>query len=424
MQVEAGTVPDATSEDLVPRRGSTSLAWKWFGFEKTDVGQNTVICKICRKAIAVKQSSTTNLFHHLRTNHSKEYEEYEKLRDSAAQDKPSRPAVQHTQQTLAESFSRKVPYDRKSQRWQDITNAITKFIAKEMLPMQLVEGKSFIELLNVLDARYTVPSRKYFSGTALTTLYDKTRKAVMSEVQEVKHFATTTDLWSSRTSEPYLSLTVHFIDESWKLRSYCLQTSHFPDAHTGEIIALGLKDALASWSLSEQDMVCMTTDSGANVVSALRINDWKRLPCFGHRLHIAIERSMRDARIDRAIGVCKKVVAAFSNSWNLKKGLADAQNQMKLPEHKLITESPTRWGSRQRMIKRFVEQEKAIRHVLGADKKRRHLLPTWQDVDVLESVSKALSPLLEFTDALSGEQVVTISYLKPVLSLLTRRSWQ
>ncbi len=35
-------------------------------------------------------------------------------------------------------------------------------------------------------------------------------------------------------------------------------------------------------------MVCMTTDSGANVVSALRINNWQRLPCFGHRLHIAI----------------------------------------------------------------------------------------------------------------------------------------
>lgn len=108
--------------------------------------------------------------------------------------------------------------------------------------------------------------------------------------------------------------------------------------------------------------------------------------------------------------------------WNLFQQLefeerTDAQNQMKRPEHKVITESPTRWGSRQRMIKRFNEQEKAIRHVLGADKKRRHLLPTWQDVDVLESVSKALSPLLEFTDDLSGEQVVTISYLKPVLSL-------
>lgn len=126
---------------------------------------------------------------------------------------------------------------------------------------------------------------------------------------------------------------------------------------------------------------------------------------------------MRDPRIDRAIGVCKKVVGAFSSSWKKKKALADAQEQLNLPVHKLITESPTRWGSRQRMIERFIEQEKAIRHVLTADKKHRHLVPTWQDIEVLEAVSKALGPLLEFTDALSGEQLVTVSYLKPVLAL-------
>ncbi len=95
----------------------------------------------------------------------------------------------------------------------------------------------------------------------------------------------------------------------------------------------------------------------------------------------------------------------------------DAQEQLKLPQHKLITESPTRWGSRQHMIERFLKQEKAIHHVLTADKKHRHLVPTWQDVEVLEAVSKALGPLLEFTDALSGELLVTVSYLKPVLSL-------
>lgn len=59
-------------------------------------------------------------------------------------------------------------------------------------------------------------------------------------------------------------------------------------------------------------------------------------------------------------------------------------------------------------------QQRSLQHT---DKKCRQLIPTWQDGDVLELVSKALSPLLEFTDALSGEQVVTISYLKPVMSL-------
>lgn len=37
----------AASGDLIPRRGSTSAVWKYFGFEKTDVTQKTVICKVC-----------------------------------------------------------------------------------------------------------------------------------------------------------------------------------------------------------------------------------------------------------------------------------------------------------------------------------------------------------------------------------------
>lgn len=87
------------------------------------------------------------------------------------------------------------------------------------------------------------------------------------------------------------------------------------------------------------------------------------------------------------------------------------------PAHQLITKTPTRWGSQQQMTERILEQEKALTQVLRADRKTRHLVLTWQDIDVLESVSKALSPLIAFTDALSGEQYVSVSYLKPVLHL-------
>jgi len=31
----------------------------------------------------------------------------------------------------------------------------------------------------------------------------------------VEYYATTTDMWSSRTTEPYLSLTVHFVNDNF-----------------------------------------------------------------------------------------------------------------------------------------------------------------------------------------------------------------
>lgn len=119
---------------------------------------------------------------------------------------------------------------------------------------------------------------------------------------------------------------------------------------------------------------------------------------------------MKDHRVDRAVAVCKKVVSVFSFSWKKRRDLASAQAELGLPSHQLITETPTRWGSRQKMIERVLEQEKTIARVLGSDKKTRQLVPTWRDIDVIESINK-------FTDALSGEAYVSVSYLKPVLHL-------
>lgn len=275
-------------EELTARRGSASLAWRWFGFDKKDEQQTSPICRIFRKQIAVKQSATTNLFHHLRTTHKTQFEEYERLRaeqNSTAATNTVQKKKQ-TQQTLAETFTKKTPYDKKSGKM--ITNSVTSFIARSMLPIQSVEKDGFQEMLQTLDPRYNLPSRRYFSETALPKLYESCRQTLSHKLQKVTYYATTSDLWSSRTSEPYLSLTIHFVDEEWQLQSFCLQTSYFPEDHTGELIAQGLKDTLSSWSFDDEHMVCMTTDSGANVVSALRINNWQLLPCFGHRLHIAI----------------------------------------------------------------------------------------------------------------------------------------
>lgn len=66
-----------------------------------------------------------------------------------------------------------------------------------------------------------------------------------------------------------------------------------------------------------------------------------------------------------------------------------------------------------------MEQTTAIQRVLVNDRRHQHLIPTWQDIAVLQSVNAALKPAAEFTDLLSGETYVTVSSIKPVLKLLT-----
>ncbi|KAL0170634.1 hypothetical protein M9458_035230, partial [Cirrhinus mrigala] len=233
--------------------------------------------------------NTTNLFHHLKKHHPNDHTESMKMRADAtpSTSRASSGAVPK-QKSIVSSFVAITPYERCSKRSKDITRAVSNFLAKDMMPLSTVEQDGFRKLVKVLDSRYELPGRKYFSKTALPQLYEECRGKLENNLRNVRYFATTTDLWSSRTSEPYLSLTIHYIDEDWGLQSRCLQTAYFPDDHTAEILSAGLEDALASWGLSEDRQVCITTDNGANIVKAVSLKNWTRLQCFGHRLHLAI----------------------------------------------------------------------------------------------------------------------------------------
>ena len=61
-----------------------------------------------------------------------------------------------------------------------------------------------------------------------------------------------------------------------------------------------------------------------------------------------------------------------------------------------------------------LEQDTAIHIVLSDDRKTTHLIPTWQDSMILESVNTALSP----ADFMSGESYVSISAIKPLMQHL------
>ncbi|KAL6465097.1 hypothetical protein MHYP_G00252300 [Metynnis hypsauchen] len=410
-------------DELVPKKNGTSCVWEHFGFRKTDISQKQVLCKTCRASVLTSRGNTTNLYQHLKKHHRQLYDEcmLKRSRDESLP-RAQLPGTTARQTSVTQAFDRIAPYEKSSQRHREITDAIAKYLAKDMVPIYTVSKNGFQNLLLTLDKRYQLPSRTYFSQVAIPELYITCRNTVETELRSVEYYATTTDMWSSRTAEPYRSLTVHFINEHFELKSRCLQTSYFPLDHTGENIANGLKDALANWGLNDEGQVCITTDNASNMIKAAEINQWTRLQCFGHRLHLAIENALKDDRVDRAVGVCKKLVGHFSASWKKKSALTAAQKEFNLPEHSLITECQTRWGTKEKMIERILEQSKALIHVLSADRRTRHLVLTWQDTEVLESIHKALHPLQEFTDALSGEEYVSISYLKPVLHLLKTKT--
>lgn len=74
--------------------------------------QNNVFCTECQIQVVTKSLNTTNLFHHLQHHHKVQYG-CVKLRALTQTMKPSQPPAPK-QTTLQASFTRAVPYERKS----------------------------------------------------------------------------------------------------------------------------------------------------------------------------------------------------------------------------------------------------------------------------------------------------------------------
>ena len=123
-------------------------------------------------------------------------------------------------------------------------------------------------------------------------------------MSRAKYFAATTDLWTSCSSHPYLSYTVHFIDDDWQLQSFCLDTVPLFEDHTGQNIAEAILDICENWGLSRDNLVATTTDNGTNFITGMAQLECTRISCFGHNLDLAINKSLNITRVQHTIGRC------------------------------------------------------------------------------------------------------------------------
>ena len=46
----------------------------------------------------------------------------------------------------------------------------------------------------------------------------------------------------------------------------------------------------AGRDIDKKGLLAITTDNGSNIIKAVELNEWLRMQCFGHRLHLAIGR--------------------------------------------------------------------------------------------------------------------------------------
>lgn len=371
-----------------------------------------VTCDLCDKNIKVSHSSTSNLYQHLQRHHPKEYSSVAPKASVRGLNPDYKEKNELGQKTLFEM----VPYDKNKDRHKALVSAVTNYLISGQVPLYTVDKKSFRNMLSTFDSRFKCPSRNYFTNTAIPETYNIEKAKLIENLQSISYFSCTMDGWTSIAGDPYLSLTIHYIDHEWTLHTKCLSTMYMPNSHTGDALCSFTVEGLAEFSLYSGKMAFMTTDSAANNVAACRKIPVERIPCFGHILHNALTNALNeDQDIVAITKATRKIVSVFSYSFEARKKLIKIKKQMNINAKSLIQDVPTRWGSRFKMLQSLHSQIAAVNELFVNNRKHRDLMLSQSQSDLLTLLVDFLQPFAQLTDLLSGDQMVTLSSLTPMI---------
>ncbi|KAG2456396.1 ZBED4 protein, partial [Polypterus senegalus] len=113
----------------------------------------------------------------------------------------------------------KQPFAAQSDRDEAITKAIGVFVAAAIRPYSVVQNKGFKHMIHVVEPRYDIPLRTHFSDNIVPSMYEQEKSKVMAKLSQASSVALTTDGWTSRATESYVTVTVHYITAEWETRS-------------------------------------------------------------------------------------------------------------------------------------------------------------------------------------------------------------
>ncbi|XP_011407349.1 PREDICTED: zinc finger BED domain-containing protein 4-like [Amphimedon queenslandica] len=263
-------------------------------------------------------------------------------------------------------------------------------IITDLQPVSIVKDKGFVNFMRLLDFKYTAPSRRTLMRNHLPQLYALKHELLMQELESVDHCCLTTDMWTSRATQWYLTVTCTYINEEMEL-----------------------KILLEKWNITSK-VHWVITDSGANIKWAVRLSCWNHLACFAHLLNLVVTDAIKDNdELTFLIQQVKATVTYFHKSSKASDNLVVNQNRLNLPNHKLIQQVETRWNSVYYMLNRYIEQKEAVKTTLCLLDKSDSIIPSEKTALMKDAIS-TLMPFEALTTEMSAEKNVTGSKVIPL----------
>ncbi|CAH1107688.1 unnamed protein product [Psylliodes chrysocephalus] len=269
-------------------------------------------------------------------------------------------------------------------RKECIDGKLVSLFTKRFHPFRLVEETAFKNVVNALNPNYELPSRHMISHTMIPAMYEK-------------------------------SVTAHYIDDNFVMKSVLLECSNTTDQHTSENLVKELQRIVSDWGVHDKILLAVL-DNAANIKNAIDTKlKWKHLGCVAHTINLIVKDGLNcDETVTATIGKVKSIVAFFRRSTiSNQKLLTYQKNQGNNNPLKLIQDTSTRWNSTYYMLTRFVQLEDAVKTTVALIIAKLSVLSQneWQ---LIKELCQILKPFESVTKTFSGQSYETDLLLYPL----------
>ncbi|XP_021702767.1 zinc finger BED domain-containing protein 1-like [Aedes aegypti] len=412
----------------------------WENFARTD--PKHVECRHCKAFLKTTDASTTPLHAHLRNKHKIKYSEYlaaKHKQDVAKVDNENaiRTAIVDRERTALQKINSKpklinqnirdalsqckVPakYAQNSQAQLKADMDITIFLVTTNQPFSLVEEPGFKRFVESMDPRIIVKNKSTYTRSKCPQLLENVKQAVEKILQNDLPFcdgiAFTSDTWTSRSNDPFQSLTLHYVSKEFELKKFTVDCKSFRGRHTSEAIAKLCDEMINSIpGINSSAMKYATTDSGANMLKAMSIANeiTDNLKCFDHILNTCVTKALEQNSLREVVGQCKNLATLTHRSSLSQQKIQRScdENEPKVTYRKIIQPVCTRWNSLHACMDSILAMKSPLLSIKATENGTdlANAIPDECGFKKLEQIIKPLDEIRRASEMLSAEDKPTI----------------
>jgi zinc finger BED domain-containing protein 1 (E3 SUMO-protein ligase ZBED1) len=313
----------------------------------------------------------------------------------------------------------------------------TEFLVAGSHPFALVDSDHFRQYMAKLCPRVQVKSASTFAKNKVPRLHDAMRAELINTLMEqlagTSGISFTSDMWTSRNRQSFLSITIHYINADFELKRYSLNCIPFRGAHTADRISRALDAEIGKVPVKRGSRLAAVHDAAPNMKAGVRKSSFglKSYICTDHRLQTVLKKAFNAPEADLANNILKKAVALSSLMHRSSKACEMVEEEsdcLGVPYVVVIAPCETRWNSKYLMLKSINTIAPALVSLQekGTDLGEKLELFTDSEMEMMKWMEKVLAKFDEATKIWSADKNPTMQEVIPTLMTLkwNLRRWK